>query len=869
MPLNHKPIVNRAGSTITDNSSLGVRLATNTPIYLFVFLSVLFLRFSLGTTALAEITQAGVEETLGISRHQVPVTGGIPFQRGMVQDPEQLIVLGQDGNPIPRQIQATSYWPDNSLKWALLDVQTSIPAHGTTGLRIVVGESSPAPAQSVSVAENDRQIEVNTGVLRFVVRKNRFNLIDQAWLRLNDDSEQQVVVPNENAGVRVIDWRKNTFWSKNDPNCKVVVEERGPLRAVVHAHGTHVDESGKSFCHWHVRIHAFAGKSQLRIFHTFVFDGDPEQDLIRDVSLHLPIHFVDKQQTRFWSAMLDDDLYSAPIHSSSPRKYVELIQESDQLAKLYIETFKKLPLGAIDAARVSSTGDILARSRPWFYQAIETGRTAPGILDYSTDGFGVSVAVREFAERHPNELQIHPSTNTLRVHLWPEHGDPLNLTRGRQTSAYSGQEGKGDAVGAGTTQEMLFHFHTGREIDLPLLRSQAGRLLLRLDPRYVAGTKAFGDIHPYDPENYPEIEQTLEALFDWQVRHAERNHWTGKWDFGGTQIKWNNRAEMWSQIARHGWTLNEVSNTYGPWIMYARTGDRKYFDWAERNTKNLVDIGTVHFGPDLGAQRRHAEKQWSGGTDSTHTYLHAPLAYYYFTGDRRAYDVLMESAEHMMKTHLHAETLMRESDGKWSNAGKRGMVNPLNAFALLYELTGDKNYEHAAKIRIAAWGGSGGHTGYVAFALEEWMMRHGYDETLKQQYLRLADIRAKPKPTEISPFEILEGDQALATPPSGVWINQPAPANLARFWHGQLFRTMGEAYRLSGQQHFIQIGLQDLYDFMEKTDKSDDWRYQGQPRGWMTSLNNNMLFNVPYFLSALDSIPKSLREELIQRATQD
>ena len=38
---------------------------------------------------------------------------------------------------------------------------------------------------------------------------------------------------------------------------------------------------------------------------------------------------------------------------------------------------------------------------------------------------------------------------------------------------------------------------------------------------------------------------------------------------------------------------------------------------------------------------------------------------------------------------------------------------------------------------------------------------------------------------------------------------------------------------------------------------------------WMTSLNNNMLFNVPYFLSALDSIPKSLREELIQRATQD
>ena len=95
------------------------------------------------------------------------------------------------------------------------------------------------------------------------------------------------------------------------------------------------------------------------------------------------------------------------------------------------------------------------------------------------------MAVRHFAEQHPNEIQIHPATDTLRVHLWPEHGDPMNLSRGRQRSAYSGQEGVGNAVGLGKTQEFSIHFHPGSKADLPLLRSQGERPLLTLDPEWI------------------------------------------------------------------------------------------------------------------------------------------------------------------------------------------------------------------------------------------------------------------------------------------------------------------------------------------------------------------------------------------------
>ena len=828
------------------------------------------LTFGVVSGVAAELARFSVTEPMGIARVQQPVTGGVPLAKGAVRDLSGLCVADSEGRLAPAQIRELSRWRgDGSLKWVLVDLQADLKERETKAFSLQTG-TNPAPAHKVSVSETDRYIRVDTGALRFMVRRSKFNFIRKAWLK-EGDAERLVVDAGSEGGIRVVDWSKTEFWSHADVDCVVEIEEAGPLRAVIHARGKHIDATGKSFCQWDVRIHAFAGRSDLKVFHTFVFDGDPEKDLIRDVSVHLPLAFAAKgkeKPERVTSMMLDDDWFSVPVLRDGGRRYVELIQERDGLAKLYFETFRKLPLGEVDVRRTSPEGRVISRARPYYYHAVETGRTAPGIMDYSTSKFGASVAVRHFAEQHPNEIQIHPATGTLRMHLWPEHGDPMNLSRGRQRSAYSGQEGIGSAMGLGKTQEFAIRFHNGPEADLPALRSQERRLLLKLDPKYIAGTKVFGGLHPHDPENYPEIEAALEALFDWQVRHAKEYSWNGKWDFGATQIMWNKRIHAWSEIARHGWTVNEVSNTYGPWLMYARSGDRKYFDWAEINTRCLIDVGTSHAGSSRGAQRRHAEKHWGGGTDSTHTYLHAPLAYYYFTGDRRAYDVLMESAAHMLDTHRRAEILVGKGNGKFSDAGKRGYVNPLNAFALLYELTGDETFQTAGLKRIEAWANSGstGHAGYVAFALEEWMMRHGSDEELTQRYLRLASIRSKPKPTAFTETELLFGDAANAPQTSGVWIHEPAPKHLGRYWHGQIFRTMGEAYRLSGNEGYLQTGLEDLYDFIARADKSDDWRFRGQPRGWMTSLHCNQLFNVPYFLSALDTLPPDKRSKLIEQA---
>jgi hypothetical protein len=50
-----------------------------------------------------------------------PVTVGLPFPRGGLQDTGPLSLLGAAGQPIPVQAEPLARWPDGSMKWLLLD----------------------------------------------------------------------------------------------------------------------------------------------------------------------------------------------------------------------------------------------------------------------------------------------------------------------------------------------------------------------------------------------------------------------------------------------------------------------------------------------------------------------------------------------------------------------------------------------------------------------------------------------------------------------------------------------------------------------------------------------------------------------------
>jgi hypothetical protein len=75
-----------------------------------------------------------IEEYAGIERIDEPVMIGIPFPKGMLRSPASLQLAEATDEQISIQTQPLAHWPDNSIKWLLLDFQISIPANETKEL---------------------------------------------------------------------------------------------------------------------------------------------------------------------------------------------------------------------------------------------------------------------------------------------------------------------------------------------------------------------------------------------------------------------------------------------------------------------------------------------------------------------------------------------------------------------------------------------------------------------------------------------------------------------------------------------------------------------------------------------------------------
>lgn len=185
-----------------------------------------------------------------------PVTAGVPFPEGALGSDQQLRLA--DGTPL--QTRVLERWKDGSLKWVLLDFQTAKPAatleYGT--------EVSRKPVVApVKVAEDRDSVAVDTGKVKFTVNKHKFGLMDSVWL----DGEQ-IISPQKPAGFYLTGPDGTVYTSLAAPE-EVVVEESGPVRAVVRISGQHQSEGGRKFFAYSVRLHAWAGQPFIRVQHTF------------------------------------------------------------------------------------------------------------------------------------------------------------------------------------------------------------------------------------------------------------------------------------------------------------------------------------------------------------------------------------------------------------------------------------------------------------------------------------------------------------------------------------------------------------------------------------------------------------------------
>jgi len=635
---------------------------------------------------------------------ETPITVGVPFADGAITSLDGVSLLNDKGQPVPFQHSVMATWVkpgSGSIKWALLDFRAK-GLDKADGLRytLQLGQADKAVTTPYAnkVTQADGRVTVDTGKLRFAIDGKSGGLIRSASMDLNGNGAyepDEVVIP-EGAGANgpyFVRADGERFAAANDTNSVVTIEEEGAERVCVKVSADYVSESGERLCRSITRIHAYGGMALLRINHTFVFTVDMNTLQMSDLGLrfNLPV-----SGTEFGGA--DGTSASAAVPAN-------LVQHE----------FNKYKVGAAGKPEFKDGG-------------------APGWMRVEGQGKQVTVGLRDFWRKYPNELSSDKDGFT--VHFWPahnevpeepemtqynighlwfaHHGKRLDLKTPEEfhTFTIEGQSKKQhnnirwskNANAAGVARSFEIYLAFGEPSGAPD-RCVSGAVttppLCVVDPDHVCGSKVYGDIAACDRGMFPETERAMTRRFAYEVRGQKMLEDYGKWIYGNahTGISYDRGLKKFLMRHHRCWRNTHHGTLRGPWILYAHFGDPEIFDFAAANTEVNLDISFCHETvPGIPGSWGVKESKVKGGLcdykgvvpwhsgyrSSYNSMVDFMLYYYYNTGNRWGLDVAMELAA------------LRRKDGIPGRRGYkypgRGWVGQMNTDLNLYRITGDEHF---------------------------------------------------------------------------------------------------------------------------------------------------------------------------------
>jgi PcRGLX-like protein central beta sandwich domain len=204
-----------------------------------------------------------VKEPVGSARRAEPISAGVCFKPGEVKDLAKLALFTKGGAAVPCQFSPLVKLEDGSYQWVLADFQCNVGAKGTAEY-VVKSGSAAKPAKPVVVTEAGGKYSFKNGPLEFTIdaTKPAFELISSLKVAggalLTGLGKEAMTCRN------ALDNNKLHFAGKPT---KVEFDYRGPMRATLMLEGPYVDEAGKEWLGYRVRVTCYAGLKLIRIEH--------------------------------------------------------------------------------------------------------------------------------------------------------------------------------------------------------------------------------------------------------------------------------------------------------------------------------------------------------------------------------------------------------------------------------------------------------------------------------------------------------------------------------------------------------------------------------------------------------------------------
>lgn len=500
-----------------------------------------------------------------------PVTVCVPFPVGELHDTDALAVLGPTGRPIPAQFSVQTRWwaRDRSVQ----TLQTSFTANPTVqGYRLTWGESAPrnpAPPVPVRVTREEAGVTLTNGPLRLQLVPGAPRM--RAILDFDADGDESFSTDERVSDALELWQRPHDAGTAPE---EMVVEEEGPVKAVILLRGRFGEDSGKDCLGYQLRLTLWAGIPAIGIDHTFIQDTGKVFIDVDEVSIDIRLP-AEPKTARFQGLTAAGDR----SFELSGDQSVRLLQvgpgRPQTIAGLDYEPFAQMSDERKQWRTPEEDGLWERDERIKEFAATWTADDAREVADKSTGwvtvqpegrSWALSAGVRWFWQLHPKSVEITPEG--LRLGLLPKLDRPHHIH-----------------LGAAKTHSILLALHESGQAEFAgsYQRAQDRPPMVFPTPGWMCASKVWGPIHPRTPGQFRQYERRVEEWCDNQfAAGVERNQLYGIWDFGDLLYSGGQ------------WLNMETALDYGLFIQFIRTGDRKYFDYFERCIHHFRDVDVSH-----------------------------------------------------------------------------------------------------------------------------------------------------------------------------------------------------------------------------------------------------------------------------------
>ena len=630
---------------------------------------------------------------------------GIPFPEGKLYSPDHIRVLNKKGEEIPSQITLVNTWEpvNSSIKWVWVfffseeaDVYTleygkDVRRKPYNGQRVLV-ENRTRPSGAT---------DVSTGPLKFTIDRQGGGFLDKVYFDKdgNGFSEKDVIATSDKERGSFLDIldKAGLDPSKTTVTATNMELGSGPLHAIIRVEGLYKysrkDNNSSPFI---MRIHAYAGKSYIRVLHTITYTGDPDNhtkvegeypalatqnkklidqeklkndpgwtqpnDRIAAAGFSLNYQLAGKKvvKTGYFNGTWSNPGEEVVFNQSLSNENISLLQTGLNPSRVPpLENSSNLEL-----IKGAFTGSLTIGKE----KKLQKERMA-GWMTVSDDTWGVGVGIRNFFEEFPKEIAVQGNNSTLFGYIWSPNVEALGFQKA--DGGYDAGLIGNFAQGLSKTTEIIYQFFKGNTSEKTLkdnFKYFMDPPVSHAEPTVYAASKAFGNISAKD-NRFEEYERSLDYKFDWMAFNQKWEPWYGMLDYGDFKAYYINKKDWIT------WNSNEPAIDYMWWLEFIRTGNRNLYLTAWASSLHTMDVDNVNWPtfpkyvgdtneavdyfnhkeemktggtPYLGMGRRHANQHFTSLL-SAHVWVPGWLASYYIAGNHRGLDIAEQTGDYYIR----------------------------------------------------------------------------------------------------------------------------------------------------------------------------------------------------------------------------